>query len=144
MNLLPSSDVRYSTKDVCQSGPSDTVCITGQRKTFYVEYSHQDGKGSSCRYVLLTELNTDHNVQNRVTVRPSKKTSTPGEICEKVSVGLVKNSPLLYQYRIYTHTNTRTHAHTHAHIPTTTRESSSKSAFPSRASKKKCVNFGAT
>jgi len=122
-----------------QSGPSDTVCITGQRKTFYVEYSHQDGKGSSCR---PTELNTKHNVQNRVTVRPSMKTSTPGETCEKVSVGLglVKNSPLLHQYRIYAHTNT----HARAYSRHKERESSTESAFLNRASKEKCVNFGAT
>lgn len=61
-----------------QSGPSDTVCITGQRKTFYVEYSHQDAKGSSCRYVLLTELNTKHKGQSRITVRPSKENLNSG------------------------------------------------------------------
>ena len=56
LNLLPSCGRERNTS--VQPGPSDTVCITGKRKTFHGEYSHQDGKGSSCRYVLLTELNT--------------------------------------------------------------------------------------
>jgi hypothetical protein len=139
LNLLPSSDMRYSTKDVCSVGPFRLSLYHWTTKDILrgIFSSRRQGFELPIRTVDRTE----HEAQCAKSSFKWKPQLRTKHVKRGVSV-LLKNS-LLHQYRIYARANTHTHTQTHARTYSHHNEREQQSASPSRASKEKCVNFGA-
>ena len=146
LNLLPSSDVRYSTKVVCSVGPFRHSLY--HRTTKDILRGIFSSRRQGFELPICTVDRTEHEAQGAKSHYCSSVKGKPQLRAKHVKKGVSVLLKIPHYYNntgsMHIQIHARARAHMHAYIPTTTRESSSESAFPSRASKEKCVNFGAT